>query len=195
MRLMQTFNEGRLRFQFPASWPEVLKYDDGRYYRGTIGRTGAELAAMDFVAAPTTSSLLLLEVKDFRDHEVANRPRLTKGELAAEIMTKAFATLGALYVGSRANHAELRPLAAAVQPWPDTLRVVLLLEKDVPPRPGVAGHLSTRDKLKLESYLELENKLLADLQQKFAPFRIQAAVYSCATVPAREHWTATIVRP
>jgi len=188
---MQTFDEGRLRFEFPEGWP-VLKYDDGRYYRGTIGRTGAELAAMDFVVAPEASQLLMLEVKDFRDYEVANRPRLSKGELAAEIATKAFHTLGALYAGSRANHTELRQLAGAVRPWPDTLRVVLLLEKDTPPRPGVAGHLSTRDKLKLESYLELEDKLLTDLQQKFAPFRIQVAVYSCGTVPAREQWTATI---
>ena len=192
MSQMQVFDEGRLRFEFPDTWPLVLKYDDGRYYRGTLGRTGAELAAMDFVAAPEASHLLLLEVKDFRDHEVANRPRLAKGELATEIITKAFHTLGALYAGSRANHPELRPLAGSVQPWPDTLRVVLLLEKDVPPRAGVAGHMSTRDKLKLESYLELEDKLLADLQQKLAPFRIQAAVYSCATVPIREQWTATI---
>nr|GFD26998.1 hypothetical protein [Tanacetum cinerariifolium] len=129
---------------------------------------------------------------DFRDYEVANRPRLSKGELAEEVATKAFHTLGALYAGSRANHPELRPLASAVRPWPDTLRVVLLLEKDAPPHPGVAGHLSTRNKLKRESYAELEDKLLTDLQQKLAPFRIQVAVYSCATVPAREHWTATL---
>ncbi len=137
--------------------------------------------------------MLLLEVKDFRDHEVANRPRIAKGELAAEVVTKAFHTLGALYAGSRANQTELRSLTGAVRPWPEMLRVVLLLEKDVPPRPGVAGRLSTRDKLKLESYLELEDNLLADLQAKLAPFRIQAAVYSCATVPPREQWTATIL--
>ena len=191
MSRMQTFDEGRLRFEFPEGWP-VVKYDDGRYYRGTVGRTGAELAAVDFVVAPEASQLLLLEVKDFRTYEVANRPRISKGELAAEVATKAFHTLGALYAGGRANHRELRLLASAVRPWPATLRVVLLLEKDDPPRPGVAGHLSTRNKLKRESYAELADKLLTDLQHKLAPFRMQVAIYSCATIPAREQWTATI---
>lgn len=188
---MQTFEEGRLQLQFPAGWV-VLKYDDGRYYRGTIGRTGAALAAVDFVAvSPATGpSLLLLEVKDFRDHEVASRPRLAKGELATEVATKAFHTLGALGAGVRANHAELRPLAAGVQPLPATVQVVLLLEQDEPPPAGVAGHLSTRAKLKRATYLEYQGKLLIDLQTKLKPFRLQVAVYTCATVPARLGWTA-----
>ena len=188
---MQTFEEGRLQLQFPASWA-VLKYDDGRYYRGTIGRTGATLAAMDFVAVlpASAASLLLLEVKDFRDHEVANRPRLAKGELATEIATKAFHTLGALGAGVRANHAELRLLAAGVQPLPETVQVVLLLEQDAPPQAGVTGHLSTRAKLKQETYLEYQGKLLTDLQTKLKPFRMQVAVYTCATVPASLGWTA-----
>ena len=187
---MKTFDEGRLRFQFSDKW-EVLKYDDGQYYRGTIGRTGAELTAMDFVAVSSTSALLLLEVKDFRDHEVANRPRLAKGQLATEVATKAFHTLGALYAGVRANHTELRILSAGIQPPPDVLQVILLLEQDEPPQPGVAGHLSTRAKLKRETYLEYEAKLLSDLQTKLKPFRIQVAVYSSATIPAKLGWTAT----
>lgn len=190
---MQTFDEGRLRFQFPDNWV-VLKYDDGRYYRGTVGRTGAELAAMDFVAVSPMpeSALLLLEVKDFRDHEVANRPRLAKGELATEIATKAFHTLGALYAGVRANHAELRPLAAGVQPPPEALQVVLLLEQDEPPQTGVANHLSVRAKFKRDTYLAYEGKLLNDLRIKLKPFRMRVAIYSCATVPAKLGWTATI---
>ena len=188
---MQAFEEGRLQLYFPASWA-VLKYDDGRYYRGTLGRTGATLAAVDFVAVPpAAATLLLLEVKDFRDHEVANRPRLAKGELAAEVATKALHTLGALCAGVRAHHPELRPLAAAVQPLAETIQVVLLLEQDAPPPPGVAGHLSTRAKLRRETYLEYQGKLLTDLRAKLRPFRMQAAVYTCATVPASLGWAAT----
>ncbi len=189
---MQTFEEGRLQLHFPAGWA-VLKYDDGRYYRGTIGRTGATLAAMDFVAVPSAAApyLLLLEVKDFRDHEVANRPRLAKGELATEVATKAFHTLGALGAGVRANHPELRALTAGVQPLPETIQVVLLLEQDEPPPVGAAGHLSTRAKLKRETYLEYKGKLLTDLHTKLRPFRMQVAVYACATVPAGLGWAAT----
>ncbi len=188
---MQTFEEGRLELRFPTGWA-VLKYDDGRYYRGTIGRTGATLAAMDFVAVPPdTPYLLLLEVKDFRDHEVANRPRLAKGELATEVATKAFHTLAALCAGVRANHPELRPLAAGVQPLPESIQVVLLLEQDEPPPASAAGHLSTRAKLKRETYLEYQGKLLTDLHTKLRPFRMQVAVYACATVPARLGWVAT----
>ena len=188
---MQTCEEGRLELRFPAGWA-VLKYDDGRYYRGTIGRTGAMLAAMDFVAVPAapTPYLLLLEVKDFRDHEVANRPRLAKGELATEVATKAFHTLGALCAGVRANQPELRALAVGVQPLPETIQVVLLLEQDKPPA-GAAGHLSTRAKLKRETYLEYQGKLLTDLHTKLRPFRMQVAVYACATVPAGLGWAAT----
>jgi hypothetical protein len=147
---------------------------------------------MDFVVVPsaTASRLLLLEVKDFRDHEVANRPRLAKGELATEVATKAFHTLGALYAGVRANHAELRLLAAGVQPLPETVQVVLLLEQDEPLQPGIVGHLSTRAKLKRETYLEYQGKLLTDLQTKLKPFRMQVAVYTCATVPASLGWRA-----
>lgn len=192
---MQTFEEGRLQLQFPADWA-VLKYDDGRYYRGTIGRTGAALAAVDFVAVPPAAVpyLLLLEVKDFRNHEVANRPRLAKGELATEVATKAFHTLGALCAGVRAKQAELRLLAAGVQPLPETVQVVLLLEQDEPPLAGMAGHLSTRAKLKRDTYLEYQGKLLTDLHTKLKPFRLQVAVYTCATVPASLGWRA-VARP
>ena len=186
---MQTVDEGRIRFAFPLAWT-VLKYDDGRYYRGPVTRAGAGLAAVDFVVA-APDFFLLLEVKDFRGHAVENRARLTSGDLALEVVKKALDTFGALHIGLRANHAELRSLAPALQPYPMHVQVVLLLEEDLPPQAGAAGHLSMRNKLKLDAQLRLRGDILVSLKGKLKPFRMTPAVYSCADVPASAGWTAT----
>ena len=189
---MITHEEGRLRFDFPETWT-VLKYDDSPYYRRSIIRSGAGLAAVDFVAAPPArgSTLVLLEVKDFREHALENRTRLTSGELAVEVITKALDTFGALHTGLRANQPDLRPLAPVLQPYPNQVQVVLLLEEDPPPQAGVSGHMSTASKLKLDAHWKRRGDVLATLQSRLLPFRMTAALYSCAEVPARAGWTAT----
>lgn len=188
---MQIVEEGRIRFAFPAAW-FVLKYDDCQYYRGPVSRTGAGLAAVDFVVAPLTrpASLILLEVKDFRGYAVENRARLTSGDLVTEVIKKAFDTLGALHSGLHANNAEVRGLAAVLQPYPEQVQVVLLLEEDPPPQVGASGHLSTRDAFKRDTHVRLRGDVLASLKQKLRPFRLTPAVHSCADVPAGAGWTA-----
>lgn len=189
---MQTFDEGRLRFSFPDAW-FILKYDDCQYYRGPVSRTGAGLAAVDFVAAPSVnhSRLLLLEVKDFRGHAVENRTRLASGDLATEVVKKALDTLGALHAGLRVNHSELRGLAPALQPYPEQVHVVLLLEEDQPPRVGASGHMSAANKWKLATYVKLRGEVLDLLKGKLKPFGITPALYSCADIPPNTGWTAT----
>ena len=192
---MQTFNEGTIQFAFPAAW-YVLKYDDCRYYRGPVARTGAGLAAVDFIAVlpMPRPALLLLEVKDFRGHSTENRDRLTSGDLATEIVKKALDTFGALHAGLRANHAELRVLASALLPYPVQVYIVLLLEEDTPPQSGASGHLSTTNKWKLDTYLKRRGDLLASLAGKLKPFRMTPALYSSTDVPANAGWTATLQR-
>lgn len=192
---MQTFDEGRIRLAFPAQW-YVLKYDDCQYYRGPVTRTGAGLAAVDFVAAlpGNEPALLLLEVKDFRGYAVENRPRLASGDLATEVVKKALDTFGALHAGMRANHADVRGLDPALQPRPLPVRVLLLLEEDPPPRPAVSGHLSTANKFKAATYQKLRGEILDLLQGKLKPFRMNAGLYCCANVTASAGWTAAAQR-
>ena len=191
---MQVFDEGRIRFAFPAAWA-VLKYDDSQYYRGPVTRIGAGLAAVDFVAArPQPLALLLLEVKDFRQHSVENRPRLHSGELATEAATKALDTLGMLHIGMRMASAEIRAIAATLNHAVDVpTHFVLLLEDDLPPQIGPSGYLSTGAKFKRDNYSRLRGDMLILLKNRLRPFRITAELYSCAEVPSREGWTATIL--
>ena len=191
---MQVFDEGRIRFAFPAAWA-VLKYDDSLYYRGPVARSGAGLAAVDFVAArPQPLALLLLEVKDFRQHSVENRPRLHSGELATEAAAKALGTLGMLHVGMRVASPEIRALAATLSHAADVpAHFVLLLEDDMPPQAGPSGFLSTTAKFKRDTYFRLRGDILTSLKNRLRPFRITAELYGCAEVPGREGWTATIL--
>jgi hypothetical protein len=192
---MQTFDEGNLRFTFPAAWV-VLKYDDCLYYRGPVIRTGAGLAAVDFVAAPAAdpASLLLIEVKDFRGHATANRPRMASGALATEIARKALDTLGALHAGLRVSHQDVRGLAHVLQPYPAHIQIVLLLEEDAPPQAGPSGYLSTSQKFRLATHTKLRGEILDLLQSKLKPFRLSASLYNCAELPASANWQAESVK-
>ena len=187
---MITLTEGALTFSFPVTWA-VSKYDGTEFYRRPITRTGADLAAVDFAVVPSgpDRELLLIEVKDFRDHEVANRYRLRSGELAVEIARKALHTLAALAVAPLTNPVELRPLLAAVAPVPDAIRVVLLMEEDALPVVSRTGQLSTANKIVLDSRLKLRDALADDLMRKLKPLGIKTAVYDAATVPVRAGWS------
>ena len=191
---MKFEQEGAIQFGFPDDWL-LLKYDDSRFYRGPVVRLGADRAAVDFVAAHIpTSRLLLLEVKDFRQHATGNRPRLLSGDLAAEVVRKVWDTLGALYAGCRAQkYAELQPFAAALAPFPLQLHAVLLLEEDPLPLAGPGGHLSTTQKLLRDNAQKRRGDLLDKLQSRLKAFRISAFVYDCASVPARDGWAAALV--
>ncbi|GGF10506.1 hypothetical protein [Hymenobacter cavernae] len=184
---MQAFDEGSIRFTFPDSW-FVLKYDDCPYYRGPVVRTGTDAAAVDFIVASPTqpATLILIEVKDFRRYEVENRSRLVSGDLATEVARKVLDSLGALFVGARANYAELRPFASMLLLPPDQIQVVLLLEEDQFTR----GSGNTRSRLKQDTQLKRRGDLLQDLKTKLKPFRISPSLHDAANVPTQAGWSA-----
>ena len=187
---MITLTEGALTFSFPASWA-VCKYDDTAFYQRSVIRTGAGLAAVDFAlsAGGLPRRLVLIEAKDFRDHAVANRYRLHSGELATEVARKALHTLGALAAGTLSQPAELRLLLSAIAPAAEVVQVVLVLEEDALPSISAAGHLSTANKIVLDSRLKLRGKLADDLKRKLRPLGFQTTLYDSGSVPVRAGWT------
>jgi hypothetical protein len=177
---MPTITEGRLTFEFPASWV-ALKYDDpAGFYKQLIDKNFKDIKAVDIVAADVaTGRLLLLEVKDFRGYAAANRKRITSGELAEEVGQKFLHTLSGLYLGLRLRHPLLVPLHGYVLPPPERLDVVLLLEEDAV---GVS-------KIKQQNSQTNRQNLLTKLKTKFKPLGIKVHLYDLTTVPARAGWT------
>jgi hypothetical protein len=195
---MQTFREGAIELRFPGGW-NVLKYDDptAECYQ-SVKRIGADLSAVDFVVNPhetPASRLLLIEVKDFRQYEVANRARLRPGALAVEIARNALHTLAILYTGVRARHRTLRGLESAVLPAPETLQLVLLLEEDPLPEAGRSGHMSSSKMFERENRQKLRAQVQTELQQRLAGFGITTEMYFCAGIPRRDGWEATALQP
>jgi hypothetical protein len=135
--------EEQLRFEFGQSW-QVEKYDEHSAYRDGIEHLKERIPcrqclnprdvgtkAVDFVGRKN-GELYLIEVKDFRGHEVENRRRV-RGDLAIEVALKVRDTLAAL-VGALHRRAEptLRPFAeSAFQMPPLAPKVILWLEQDV----------------------------------------------------------------
>jgi hypothetical protein len=206
---MQVFkeesDENAIELRFPDTWA-VLKYDDPEktFYPRTIKATGADLSAVDFVVntRETPTRLLLIEVKNFRNHDVENRKRIRgketvrenqkpKPPLDVEISRNVLHTLAALYLGARMQHKEVAGIAPALLPAPGRLQVVLLLETDPLPIAGSSGYLSDKNKQKQEAQQKLLVGLQTRLLQKLKPLKIQVVVYNCQDVPARDGWEAS----
>ena len=209
---MQVFkeesDENAVELRFPDAWG-VLKYDSPQttFYPKDIKATGADLSAVDFVVNPreTPTRLLLIEVKNFRNHEVENRKRLRGQETVAgtnskpkikppleiEIVRNVLHTLAALYVGVRMGHEELANVASAVFPAPAKVQVVLLLETDPLPAVSGSGNHSGINKQKYDAQQKMLIGLHTRLFQKLKPLKIQARLYACNEVPQRDGWKAT----
>jgi hypothetical protein len=76
------------RFTFGDTWTRVFKYDDTGFYRSKVERHLKQTKAVDVLGVHTSEGLLLLEVKDFRGHRIANKKRLSNGDLAMEVALK-----------------------------------------------------------------------------------------------------------
>lgn len=179
MQKMPTITEGSLRFYFPDNWV-VLKYDaDDGFYKRRLDKHFHNLKAVDIVAVdPAADLLVLLEVKDFRGHGVANRKRITTGELAKEVGQKVLHTLSGLYLGLRLQQPEFIVLQSQLLPLPNKLEVVLLLEED-------AVGLSTIEEQNRDTNRQ---NLLIKLKSMFKPLKIKVHLHSRATVPQRAGW-------
>jgi hypothetical protein len=100
--------EDNLLFKFKGNWSCVLKYDvrddKGRpelaeYRKLHDATTGAK--AVDFIGILEQKNLILIEVKDFRQHEIENSDRVVTGQLATEVATKVRDTIAAIVGANR----------------------------------------------------------------------------------------------
>lgn len=131
---MTAFIEGSLEFKFATPPWNARHWDQEPAYRERIARL-RDTKATDFVAA-RKDGLLFLEVKDFRGHRIANKQRLSDGELAVEVAQKVRDTIAGL-VGARrtgGDAAEWAPFVDGATNAKRSCHVILWIEQDVPPR-------------------------------------------------------------
>lgn len=193
--MAQLFAEGtepnRLELAFPDDWA-VVKYDapGAHFYAQCVKTLGADLTAVDFVAAPADHSRLwLIEVKDFRGHAAANRKRLTSGALGVEATTNFLDTLAGLFAGLHGQQPELQPLAAAFRNPAVELHTVLLVAADPLPDRNRIKQLPPGEQKRLAAELVWRGDLLQRMKSQLKKqFRFQVHLLDHDAVDARFGW-------
>jgi len=153
---MTRIEEGNLAFEFGERW-SVFKLDEHRDYRGRIGKL-TETKAVDFIGILDDNTLYFIEVKDFRNHRIANKDRLLKGkmpdcqliegkcqlikgelplpiELAQKVRDSVACIIGAYQ--SSSNPAHWTPYAKLLCQKEKQIKVILWLERDLPSHPSL----------------------------------------------------------
>jgi hypothetical protein len=137
-----TFDEGFVRFTFGRDW-NVIKWDGEPAYRKGIGAL-ADTRAVDFVAL-LRSEPWLIEVKDFRDHRIENKGKLSSGLLARQVAEKVRDTLAGMLWACGRKAIDPGHMPTFVHRFINRekkLPVVLWLDEDIPPTPAYASNLA-----------------------------------------------------
>ncbi|HDQ40768.1 MAG TPA: hypothetical protein ENN39_07040 [Desulfonatronum sp.] len=176
---MTAFVEGEITFTF-AQGLTVCKYDDSKFYRGTMLRVEGTKGVDFLVVRPGSgnmSNTVFIEVKDLTGHESRNRQRLLSGRLVSEVVQKVRDTLSGLYAAQRWDIQELRPFVRALFHNPASARILVIL------------FLEER---KSSSLLFPYKRRLADqvqlLNSKLRPFRAEGRIYNSRTLPSSLGW-------
>lgn len=121
---MQRHVVDRLTFEFPKEW-KVSCYDSWSFYRNQFIRMWKGIKALDLLAVdPSTKTVWLIEVKDYRSHQ-----RTKPSDLGEEFAHKVFDTLAAFLPAKlHANDDNEQRMALEVC-RASKLRVVLHLEQ------------------------------------------------------------------
>lgn len=176
---MTEFVEGEMAFTF-AKGLEVCKYDDTKFYRGTMLRIEGTKGVDFIVVKPSSGNMgeaLFVEVKDLTGHESRNRQRLLSGRLVSEVVQKVRDTLSGLYAAQRWDIKELRPFTRSLFQNPDTsrIKVILFLEE------RKSSSLLFPYKRRLADQVQL-------LNSKLRPFRAEGKIYNSKTLPSSFGW-------
>ncbi|SDB41087.1 hypothetical protein SAMN05660653_01983 [Desulfonatronum thiosulfatophilum] len=176
---MIEFAEGDMLFRFSKDIT-VCKYDETKFYRGTMLRVEGS-KAVDFILIRPGSGLpgdvVFIEVKDLSGHESRNRERLLSGRLASEVAQKVRDTISGLFAAWRWDVQELRPFASALFQNTNPLRieVVLFLEE------RKSASLLFPYKRRLADQIQL-------LNNRLRPFRAECKIYNSKTLPSSYGW-------
>lgn len=120
---MITHDVDGLTFSFPENW-KIAKYDDWAFYRNQFSRMWNEIKAIDIIACDLSSTVWLIEVKDYR-----RTPRTKPTSLPHEVAGKVFDTLAAILPAKvNAANPEEKEMATQITSA-RRLRVVLHLEQ------------------------------------------------------------------
>jgi hypothetical protein len=146
------FTEGALEVEIADVFAWVRWDQAAAYRQGLQKMTGTK--AVEAIVVHDDGDALYLEIKDFRRHRIANKRRLTSGELVAEVAAKVRDSLAGLvwscgrtFAGE--DHTRLvQRLRTATKPL-----VVLWLEDDVPARPADAATLAAAIRSTLRPWL------------------------------------------
>lgn len=112
-----------LIFSFPVTW-KITKYDDWAFYRNQFSRMWNEIKAVDLIAFDLSSTLWMIEVKDYRKN-----PRTKPTSLPYEVAKKVFDTLAAMLPAKvNASDLEEKEMAEKVA-CAQKIRIVLHLEQ------------------------------------------------------------------
>lgn len=176
---MTEYTEGEMTFSFSRGLT-VCKYDDTKFYRGTMLRVEGSKGVDFLVIRPGSGAMgeaVFIEVKDLAGHESRNRHRLLSGRLVSEVVQKVRDTLAGLYAALRCDIEELRPFTQVLFQNPASVRILVIL------------FLEER---KSASLLFPYKRRLADqiqlLNSKLRPFRAEGKIYNIKTLPTSYGW-------
>ncbi|MBF0373550.1 MAG: hypothetical protein HQL39_09035 [Alphaproteobacteria bacterium] len=168
--------EGQLVFSFPDGW-SAEKYDRPN---GFVERKCKidDTKRVDILAL-SPDSLLLFEVKDFRDHAIENKHRMdvnSRAPLHQETAKKVRDTFAFLFAAFRDGDETLRPFCTfAFGGTGRKIEVILFVEEDVERARTVRGHASrTNTEARLKALLK--------------PFGIRCHVQRSHTLPPNSPW-------
>jgi hypothetical protein len=96
---MIPIREGSITLNFPDV-SNAVKYDDTPFYQKQIKKL-PETKAVDVVFKCNDHSIVLLELKDFRQHRIENKGRLKNTDLAIEVAQKIRDTISGIWGARR----------------------------------------------------------------------------------------------
>jgi hypothetical protein len=126
------FEEGRLAFIFGDRWQHVIAFDQETDYENAANAL-PETKGVDFVGL-ISDSLFLIEVKDFRQHQIENRERLRKGELSREVGKKVRDSIACIvgFCCSSSQREKWQPFLDGLLRLDQPIQIILWLEQDLP---------------------------------------------------------------
>ena len=158
---MPTINEGRLQFDFTDDW-SIIKVDDSKAYRDWMGKLDGT-KAVDILGLLDNQTLYFIEVKDFREHRIENKPRLSSGDLVVEIAQKVRDTVTCIVTAYRRQSEQnvvWDSFFHTLENKDKPLKVVLWLEEDLPQTHREKVNASVRQNILKKKLKWLTTKVL-----------------------------------